>query len=171
MSFGCLWPESKPFHWHYNGKSILPPNQIYPRFIYLLCIVLFIFFTMENYGRRTINNKKMENQCFVGGHINSGTQWCFFFAFAAKNTQNNVLECANTREIPYKKNRTSPSQWRHHPSFNWRFFGRGENSLKSLLKSKQCIFISKQIERTHCFNQFVLLCLSLSFSLNWWSTR
>lgn len=174
MSFGCLWPESKPFHWHYNGKSILPPNQIYPRFIYLLCIVLFIFFTMENYGRRKFNNnnkilRKWRINVSWGVTLTVGHNGVFLHL--PPKTHKSVLECANTREIPYKKNRTSPSQWRHHPSFNWRFFGRGANSLKSLLKSKQCIFISKQIERTHCFNQFVLLCLSLSFSLNWWSTR
>lgn len=61
---------------------------------------------MKNYGRRTFNNNKILRKWRInvswGVTLTVGHNGVFF-AFAAKNTQNNVLECANTREIPYKK--------------------------------------------------------------------
>lgn len=70
------------------------------------CAIYFLYYgklRTENIQQQQQDTAKMENQCFVGGHINSGTQWCFFLHLPPKTHKTMCLSVRIRAKFHTKK--------------------------------------------------------------------
>lgn len=120
--------------------------------LFIIRVVLLIFATINYRLEQSTTRHRKTKSMF---RADSGRKGAHFLCHRRKYERNDAQE--QSKDVQFANNKcTSPSEWSNHPSFSWTFWRSQCKLVKiSLLKQKQHLFISKQIERTNALVQSI----------------